>query len=461
MAYVTFVGGAQARKQIDTCTVAGTPASTETLYIECNAKRLTLTLPSGQTTSQVAAEMAASINATSADEPEPATGYTRSCGGREIPEFRDFTAEASGSTVILTSVTSGVPFTVTVGETMASGTFTKAATQTATGPNHVDNAANYRDGALPVANETFSAEGDVDMLYGLDYLDANNVNVSLEIDLAIYTGQIGLPATNANGKYDEYRTRCLEFDGGAGVAQGFRLYDSVAGAGAQSTKIIRLDFKARDGDTIIVEAGRGVPATPNITLVGTGNPDSPVIVEGSVRCEIGFTGTPVFGRDGGADGALLAVLVGGASTGNPLEDCETATFRSGVVRIHRSDRYDGGGVAGALNILGGKVYLLGPNQSNRPTYNIYKGGTLLCEGTYDSGGADVYVFSGGSLDLSGGTSVCGFASVNLYSGSNILDADGLAGDGTNNVYQFVACSPTDLTGSKLPANLQYTTAALP
>jgi hypothetical protein len=70
------------------------------------------------------------------------------------------------------------------------------------------------------------------------------------------------------------------------------------------------------------------------------------------------------------------------------------------------------------------------------------------------------VFSGGMLDLRKTNILQNIDAVNLHAGAMLYDPQGLAGDGTNNVYNFVGCNPSQLSALQLPANLSYTTAAI-
>lgn len=454
----TWVGGAPAVKQITTLTVAGTPGSTETLTVTCNSKSMVVTLPAGQTTSQVATEIAASLMANSQTDPAPATGYTRSVGGREIPEFRDFTAEASGSTVILSSLVAGTPFTVTLAESMAAGTFTQVATQAATGPNHADNVANYRDGALPGGAEIMDAEGAVDILYGLTFLHTGTIAAHIQIDLSKFTGQIGLPPTNAGGGYDEYRDRHLKAY--SPNASERRLLLHASGQTNLSSKPIYIQLGTNMA-TVEISAGRGNPTIPNIEIYVGMVEGTTVISAGSVLVnQTEFDAALYCGKDSGSNADCRVI---GRSVN--VEDAQIITVYSGFVSFDEDIEYTAG-AGGLLNIYGGSVEI---SDESFPDAAIAVRNVKVYGGTFvpritaaiSTTTNTIEVFSSGTVDFRSGTIPQDWAAVKLHSGAAIHDPRGLSGDGTNNIYDTVGCTFDQLSARNLPGNLRYTTSAIP
>jgi hypothetical protein len=123
-------------------------------------------------------------------------------GGQDVTltEFKEITATVSGTIVTLTHDTPGRPVTITrVDGGSVASTLTDATS--ATGPNDVNNTANWSAGSLPAAAEDiFIDNSAVSLLYNLDQL--GDTMTSLNIG-ANFTGEIGLPKNNAAG-YLEY-----------------------------------------------------------------------------------------------------------------------------------------------------------------------------------------------------------------------------------------------------------------
>lgn len=207
MATPSWLGNAVAIKDKWTITVANTWAAADTGTVTINGKDLIVTIGSLVTTAQVAATIK------EAWESGAFTDTTASCtpsgGGTSIPEMAELTATVSGSTVILTADTAGVPHTISVSEvTAGTGTLAIAHTTTATGPNYWDNVDNWDTGAVPVSTDTVYVDRPVSILYGIDQ---NAVTLAVMIITARFTSSayIGLPVRNTNG-YDEYREKCLK-----------------------------------------------------------------------------------------------------------------------------------------------------------------------------------------------------------------------------------------------------------
>ena len=213
-ANVRWTGGANDVAQVTTSTITGTWATADEAVAEINNKQVVLTLGTDVATTDVAAELAASINAAARTGGEVGTtaDETRNIGGQEIGEFVDVIASASGSVLTVKSRVAGTPFTATFSETTAgSGAMGAAATPTAaTGNNFFNNADNWEGGVLPSATDTLVFDsGTNSVIYGL-------ANATLDYVLERndgYGGSIGLAKINAthSGKsYDEYRQRFLD-----------------------------------------------------------------------------------------------------------------------------------------------------------------------------------------------------------------------------------------------------------
>lgn len=203
MAIRRYTGAALPRAHVMTITVANTWATSDTGDVICNGRILRLTVGAIATTAGVAAALAAMINGDAAIGTE-----TRSETGDNVPEFQEVTAEVVGSTVVITGVTKGVPFTFTVAEnTAGSGTLAIAETTAATGPNFYDNADNWSGATLPVDGDTVIIEGEVDVLYGA----TQSAVTPAILKFTNFTGRFGLPDVNESGGYREYRTKFLAY----------------------------------------------------------------------------------------------------------------------------------------------------------------------------------------------------------------------------------------------------------
>lgn len=197
MAKLIATGAAQAISQIDTVTMSGTWASTETVTIKVGSKSVTYTCGSGETTSTVAAAL------------------VLLCQRSNDPEFREITWTVLSAVITATS-TAGVPVTITTSDTAASGASAVSNVQAATGPNHWNNIANWSTGAVPTtADEVTIADKSIAFKYGLP----TSLTLGKFQHLA---GQVGLPDFNVSG-YPEYRATRAIFtctDVVIGISQG-------------------------------------------------------------------------------------------------------------------------------------------------------------------------------------------------------------------------------------------------
>ena len=86
-----------------------------------------------------------------------------------FPEFAEITASSSTDTVTLTGDTAGKPFTVSKSTSGGTGTMgSVTAVTAATGPNHWDNANNWKEGSVPVAGDDVIIDEGPSILYALD-----------------------------------------------------------------------------------------------------------------------------------------------------------------------------------------------------------------------------------------------------------------------------------------------------
>ncbi len=258
MAKITWTGKAQAVAQVDTVVVGGTWATNDIAWIRVNGKTITFTVGATQTVAAVVAGLVAAWNAS------------------QVTEVTEITAADANPNVTLTANTAGVPFTVTVGKTSTSGTISVSTTTTNAGPNVAGSVGNYSSGALPADGDTLVFEySAVSVLYDLEALD-DLTSLHLIVRQS-YTGDIGLPATNAAG-YPEYRPTyfkagCTTIELGEGEGNG--------------SKRIKLDNATVTATVTIYNSGNvyetGIPA---ILLKGTGSNSTIDIVKGTLG--VGF-----------------------------------------------------------------------------------------------------------------------------------------------------------------------------
>ena len=389
-----------------TVTVANTWAAADTITATINTKAVTVTVATGETTTnEVAAALAAAINAPSKDS-EKAGTETRNVGGRQYPEFAELEATAKSNVVTITHRSLGVPYTLTASATTAgSGTATAAVSVTAVGPHHANNASNWSGGALPADGDTLVFdEGAVDCLYGLNYFRDNTLKVSF-LRTTDYTGQIGLPATNVNN-YPEYRDRFLE------------LYDN---ADAKTIKFEKGNVSMAGGSTYLDLQGstyasllardlgsNGFLAVHGGTVsdlyLGSGDividPDDANQTSGMTidALEVeSFAGTAVIGRN--------AQWANAGTTG---------TMRGGTLFIDCAQ--DQGTPELALSVLGGEVHQRGDGNIDSVTIQE---GLFSWEADGDVTGT-INVWSDGTLDLSRDGRTKAFSgTINVYDSATV------------------------------------------
>ena len=207
MATILWRGDSTPIPQVDTVTIAGVPATGDTVSLIINGKTVILTIGNDVTAAEVATNVKEMVNGetisgTNADA-------TTNTTGPQVGEFSELEASVSGAVVSLTQKTAGKPFTLT--EAVTGGVTAVATTLTAAnGPNDVSLAANWTGGVLPANNDdVWFQDSDVDALYNLGALTGVTL-ASLNIQ-ASYTGMIGLPFMNEenDNPYTEYRPRYL------------------------------------------------------------------------------------------------------------------------------------------------------------------------------------------------------------------------------------------------------------
>ena len=243
---------------MDTVTIGGTWVTGDEAHIDCNGKRASFVVGATQTVAAVV------------------TGLKLAWNASTMSEHAEVTAAESGSTVTLTADEAGVPFTVTAGKTSTSGTISVAVTVVNAGPAVLSTLANFSGGALPGNGDTLVFEQSAnDCLYDLEALAA--VTGLIIIRKQSYTGLIGLPLTNAAGRYIEYRPRYLK----AGVA-------SVRIGEGDGNGSGRFMLNANGSAPAIVVSNCGTQqtasaiSTPAVLIIGTAAGTTMDVVKGTV-----------------------------------------------------------------------------------------------------------------------------------------------------------------------------------
>lgn len=310
MATRQYLGLAGAIAQVDTFTVAGTPAAGNTISVTINLKKVLYTLITGDTVTSAGIALQGLLAAST------------------YPEFQEITW-ASGAAGIITATcsTAGLPFTATCAATGGGATITHSGNPTTApvSPNDVSNANNWSGATLPVNGDSVVlADSDVSLLYGLTSLSGVTLaNLTVWMD---FTGQIGLPENNPNG-YFEYRptfwqigaTTIIIGSGSFGNGSGLMRIDVGAvtttcnvlqtGAIAQGTDYALRLMGTDAGNILKVSGGTvGIGMTPY--EAGVGQSFTTVIVQQTGSLDLGpqVTATTVT-----CNGATLNMRCGGTT----------------------------------------------------------------------------------------------------------------------------------------------------
>lgn len=420
MATVRFIGAAQDIQQVTTYTITGTWAANDTCSLKINNKVLTLTLGTDVATTDVAAELAAMINARSATGGRTGANAdeVRNFGGQEIAEWTEVVATASSSVLTIKS-TAGVPVTITCTQTTAGngaiesatdGTFKAGTTVTAaTGKHFFNNADNWEGGSLPSNNDTILFDqGDVDVKYGL-----NNTTIGLNlIRKNGYTGNIGLLATNSLG-YVEYRQRFLDLPQN-GVSPSTHYFGDM-GSLVSPRGWTQINFGTTDSAITI----HVYDSPANNSSIGEA-----IKINGGLDIALTmWKGSISLGADPTASPTRMVL-----STQPKLVNSADSHVRFGsnltFASIMQYDIYNGsvwfeGDVPDDVNIHGGVAYL-STDSSSGENITVYSGGLL---NVYRSGGSWdlVTIYSGGTINVLTAETSFGGTSIVLHKGGTLND----------------------------------------
>lgn len=381
MATKYWTGAAKAVAQVTRVTFSAYTSGV-TYSITCNGKSVSFT-------------------ATASTEDNVVDGLVAALQETTEPEFAEFTASnESAAGITLTGTSLGVPFTVT-GSSNSTPTATVTHDIVATGPNFFDNAGNWSGGTAPVASDDLVFENSsVSCLY-------NIVNTTNYGDLTIsssYTGEIGLPSTNASG-YREYRDRFLTLgDGG---------WDPTItigqGQGGQSGRI-QIDANDCTVTGRVYGSGSSPDGEYAIILKGT---DASSVVDV-------FGGNVEFDDDGISALGTLRITPSGNIT-------DTRVLCSDAVS------------AGNVTVGGGRLEIRKAATSVSATNNaeVYIQGTATCPTVSARSGARVFwnssagvttsltIYADGVFDASGSGSSKAIQACTLFAGASIVDPLGV------------------------------------
>lgn len=386
MATRRWLGRAAATFDKWTITVANTWAANDTGTITINGKNLVLTVGATVTTAQVATELTTMFNGGGTF----GTGYSSTNTGDQYGEFNEITAATSGSTVVLTCDTAGVPVTITVSESTAgSGTLAIAHTVTATGPNYFDDTNNWEGAAVPTTgDDVYIDDSDVDILYGLAQSAATLSTLTIG---STFTGDIGLPKTNANG-YPEYRADYLAISAttvtiGRGNGQGSGRIKIDYGGNANTTEILATGSPAETGLEAILLKGTSIT---------------------TLEVHSGSVGVAPHG----ADTSTVTTLRNAAGSVQCYTAATITTVNNtgGTLTLHKAPT--------TLNQNGGVVTILG--STGLTTANVRQG-TLYYRSSGTITTVNLAELGAATIDCGGDISPRTFTTTNLYAGGRIVD----------------------------------------
>ncbi|EDL60556.1 LamG domain-containing protein [Gimesia maris] len=127
------------------------------------------------------------------------------------------------------------------------------------GPNDWNTAANWNTNKVPITGDTvYVSETNVNILYGLDQSDVTLAALIIE---QTFTGDIGLPRTNAAGSYPEYRDQYLKI--GATLL-------NIGDKQGDGSERIKINLGSVQSTVLITNSGDSPDGnTPAILLLGT------------------------------------------------------------------------------------------------------------------------------------------------------------------------------------------------
>lgn len=437
MATYRWIGASLNRRQNDTITCSGTGdwVSTDAITFAIDNVSVSITLGSGQTDAQVATTIyQAWEGVTLTDTAATLSGFSIADGGiKNIPQFSEMTATNPSSGVVSllsngTGALAGKPWTLGVTVSVTGDENALEATPTAaTSQFHADQVDNYSGNALPTGgtDTLIFDHGSIDVRWGLNYA-TTLTNIT---KYKTYTGNVGLPETNADNSskpYHEYRDTYL-------TCTGCTTVNLEVGDGPGSS---RFKLNTGSGQSAINVFGRGtrIDATPCILWKGTHNSNTVNNLAGDIG--IAFYGGEV---------ATVATLV----TGDGPQSAASTVCGSGCTLTTVTLNGGTQSTASAITTANQNGGTWTHTSGTVTTANIY-GGTH-----YPNGGATYTTLNlyGGTFDASkGNASFTVTNTVQLWKGASYIDSQGRSG---NIVFKLNGCTLTDVR-ILLPAGKTFT-----
>lgn len=201
MATKRWQSGAQSVTDVWTLTLSGTVTS-QTYTVTIGNKTITYVANGSATVAIIMAALLASWNSTTT----PAA-----------PEFKELTATGGVTDLVLTGKLTGRPHVITF-TTGGVGVPVATNTTAATGPNHIDNGANWSGGVAPANTDLLIFDsGTAPCKYGFSTMSAMTT-ITVQVNPGYGGRQIGLPGVNRDaGVYYEYRTPGITIEGGTAI----------------------------------------------------------------------------------------------------------------------------------------------------------------------------------------------------------------------------------------------------
>lgn len=380
MADKAFISLQTRQAETHTLTVAGAATVGGTITLTINAKAVTYTLVTGDSTTTAASGLAAAVSASTE------------------PEFQQISpVSASGAVVTLVARDAGRFLTPTgagaLSVSSAGGpTLTDAVLVIGKSPANGDDPVNFQGGVLPANNDTLTFQnGTSPMLFDLTYLAAFDIP-ALTV-LPTYSGNgIGLPVFAAEG-YREYR-------GGRAVLKSCPALQVELPAAAGVTSY-RFDTGSTAACALRVE-GTGNPGIgqEQVDWIGTHGSNSVEVLGAGVTIAPNFGETATLGAIKAVQGAVSAGI-GVTMASASLEDSDMDT-RASVPTLNMN---------GGSSIVVRDAAVLGVVQID--------GGTLRHAGSGDV--TSLYIGSGGVADFGGSRDLITVTNVDVNEGGTLLD----------------------------------------
>ena len=268
----TFSGAATPIAQVNTYTFSGTWVIGDLITFTYGSASWTYTIASATIATFLAA-MNTAYNALSS---------------LAFPQFaaENISANPTGSTITLTALAAGRPFTCTISTNSAAGLIngttstTGTATTTSSGPNDYGVSTNWTPVGVPTTGDTVDLTNtSLDILYSLDQHTVTLANLIID---STFTGKLGLADNNPSG-YTEYRPAYLQ--------TGATLCTIGAGSGANSERI-KVDFYTIQTTCTIISTNTSVfdpDVTAPVLLKGSNSSNSLSITQGVVNSAMTLT----------------------------------------------------------------------------------------------------------------------------------------------------------------------------